>query len=146
MKWSAATLAKTYFDRRRIPLLPWRTSATARQRRCVLFCHTIKSLEVLRQGALVALLNPKITLFFAALPPQFMRSPSAPVLQALALSTMFFGVVAISDCAYVLAAAAIYPALRASPKAVGLGRYGAAIVYLFLSVCAAVAALRPGKA
>ncbi len=101
---------------------------------------------VLRQGAMVALLNPKTTLFFAAFLPQFMQPSSAPMLQALALSSIFVGVAAISDCAYVLAAAAIYPAMRASPKGVGLGRYAAAIVYFLLGVYAAVAGSRPGKA
>ena len=102
--------------------------------------------QVLRQGALVALLNPKTTLFFAAFLPQFMQPSSAPVAQALALSSIFVGVAAISDCAYVLAAAAIYPTLRASPKGIGLGGYAAAIVYFLLSVYAAVAGSRPGKA
>jgi threonine/homoserine/homoserine lactone efflux protein len=100
----------------------------------------------LRQGALVALLNPKTTLFFAAFLPQFMQSTSAPVLEALALSTIFVAVAAISDSAYVLAAAAIYPALRVSPKGIGLGRYAAAIVYFLLSVYSAAAGSRPGKA
>ena len=102
--------------------------------------------QVLRQGALVALLNPKTTLFFAAFLPQFMQPTSAPVLQALSLSAIFVGVAAISDCAYVLAAAAIYPALRASPKGVGLGRYAAALVYFLLAIYAAVAGSRPGRA
>ena len=102
--------------------------------------------KVLRQGTLVALLNPKTTLFFAAFLPQFMQPSSAPVLQALALSSIFVGVAAISDCAYVLAAAAIYPALRASPRGIGLGRYAAAIVYFLLSLYAAVAGSRPGEA
>ena len=100
----------------------------------------------LKQGALVALLNPKTTLFFAAFLPQFMQPTSAPVLQALSLSAIFVGVAAISDCAYVLAAAAIYPALRASPKRVGLGRYAAALVYFLLAIYAAVAGSRPGRA
>lgn len=102
--------------------------------------------QVLRQGTLVALLNPKTTLFFAAFLPQFMEPTSAPVLQALALSSLFVGVAAVSDCAYVLAAAAIYPALRASPNGIGLGRYAAALAYFLLSIYAAVAGSRPGRA
>jgi threonine/homoserine/homoserine lactone efflux protein len=102
--------------------------------------------QVLRQGTLVALLNPKTTLFFAAFLPQFMQPTSAPVLQALALGSIFVGLAAVSDCTYVLAAAAIYPALQASPKGIGLGRYAAALVYFLLSIYAAVAGSRPGKA
>ena len=102
--------------------------------------------QVLRQGTLVALLNPKTTLFFAAFLPQFIQPTSAPVLQALALSSIFVGVAAFSDSAYVLAAAAIYPALRAPPKGIGLGRYAAALVYFLLGIYAAVAGSRPGKA
>ncbi len=101
--------------------------------------------QVLRQGLLVALLNPKTTLFFAAFLPQFMPSPVAPVQQALALGALFVAIAAASDTAYVLLAGALAPALRASGRAAQRGRYLAAAVYLGLGVYAALAGSRPAR-
>jgi len=103
-------------------------------------------LQVLGQGFLVALLNPKTTLFFAAFLPQFMQPTTAPVLQALVLSTIFVVVAAASDAGYVLLASVLSPALRASRRSAGLGRYVAATVYFALGIYAALSGSRPGKA
>jgi len=102
--------------------------------------------QVLGQGLLVALLNPKTTLFFAAFLPQFMAPATAPILQGLALSAIFVGIAALSDSGYVLLASALAPALRASRGAVGIGRYAAAMVYFALGIYAALSGSRPGKA
>lgn len=102
--------------------------------------------QVLRQGLLVAFLNPKTTLFFAAFLPQFMQPTASPVLQALALSAIFVAVAAASDSGYVLLASALAPTLQASRRAVGLGRYLAAIVYFALGLYAAFTGSRPSKA
>jgi len=102
--------------------------------------------QVLRQGLLVALLNPKTTLFFAAFLPQFMQPTATPVLQALALSAIFVAVAAASDSGYVLLASILAPALQTSRGAVGLGRYVAAIVYFALGIYAAFSGTRPSKA
>ncbi|MFT3820601.1 MAG: LysE family translocator [Rubrivivax sp.] len=103
--------------------------------------------QVLGQGFLVALLNPKTTLFFAAFLPQFMQpTTTAPTLQALALGAIFVAVAAASDCGYVLLASALSPTLRSSRRAVSLGRYVAAAVYFALGLYAALSGSRPGKA
>jgi threonine/homoserine/homoserine lactone efflux protein len=102
--------------------------------------------QVLGQGFMVALLNPKTTLFFAAFLPQFMQPTAAPVLQALALSAMFVVLAAASDAGYVLVAAAVAPALRAARGVGGLGRYLSAAVYFALSIYAAVSGSRSPKA
>lgn len=102
--------------------------------------------RVLGQGFVVALLNPKTTLFFAAFLPQFMEPTAAPVLQALTLGTVFVAVAAASDSGYVLLASALSPALRASRRAIGIGQYASAAVYFALGLYAAVSGARPGKA
>ncbi len=102
--------------------------------------------QVLGQGFLVALLNPKTALFFAAFLPQFMQPTTAPVLQALVLGAIFVAVAAASDCGYVLLASVLAPALRASQRSAGLGRYVAATVYIALGIYAALSGARPGKA
>lgn len=102
--------------------------------------------QVLGQGFVVALLNPKTTLFFAAFLPQFMQPTAAPVLQALALGTVFVAVAAASDSGYVLLASALSPALRASRRATGIGQYASAAVYFALGLYAAVSGARAGKA
>ena len=102
--------------------------------------------QVLVQGFMVALLNPKTTLFFAAFLPQFMQPSAAPVLQALALSAVFVALAAASDAGYVLIAAAVAPALRAAPGVGGLGRYFSAAVYFALSIYAAASGSRSPKA
>lgn len=59
---------------------------------------------IFRDGFLVALLNPKTTLFFAAFLPQFM-SPGGPhAAQAMTLGTLFVAIAALTDTAYALAA------------------------------------------
>jgi threonine/homoserine/homoserine lactone efflux protein len=68
--------------------------------------------RVFRDGFIVALLNPKTTLFFAAFLPQFL-SPGAPAIaQSLFLGTFFVLMAGITDCLYVLAASSVAPALR----------------------------------
>jgi threonine/homoserine/homoserine lactone efflux protein len=101
--------------------------------------------RVLGQGFVVAVLNPKTTLFFAAFLPQFMQPAAAPVMQALALSAIFVAVAAFSDAAYVMLAAAVAPVLRAASGAATLGRYVAAAAYFALAIYAALAGSRSAK-
>src|SRR4030095_14183480 len=50
--------------------------------------------RVFRDGFLVALLNPKTTIFFAAFLPQFMSSTSPTIAQTLALALTFIVIAA----------------------------------------------------
>lgn len=75
--------------------------------------------RLFRDGLLVAMLNPKTALFFAAFLPQFMPSaiadaalPASHALQAMALGGLFVLIAACTDCAYVLLAATVGAALR----------------------------------
>lgn len=64
-------------------------------------------LPVFRDGFIVALLNPKTALFFAAFLPQFMNPEAAPMLQSVALGALFVAIAAVTDTAYVAAASSI---------------------------------------
>ncbi|RVT50056.1 LysE family translocator [Rubrivivax albus] len=85
------------------------------------------------QAFWVALLNPKTTLFFAALLPPFLdpAAPAAP--QSLALGALFVTIAAATDCGYALAAGALAPRLTRWPTA---GARVAAIVFGLLGLYA----------
>jgi threonine/homoserine/homoserine lactone efflux protein len=87
---------------------------------------------VFRDGVLVALLNPKTTLFFAAFLPQFIDPAGSAVAQSLAFGAAFVAIAACTDCAYVLAAGAIAPRL-ARGRALAAGRWVLAGAYLGLA-------------
>jgi threonine/homoserine/homoserine lactone efflux protein len=53
---------------------------------------------------LVALLNPKTALFFAAFLPQFVDPAGSPLAQSLRLSGAFVAIAVCTDTLYVLAA------------------------------------------
>lgn len=100
--------------------------------------------RVFRDGFVVALLNPKTAVFFAAFLPQFLSPDGAPVFQGLALGALFVAIAAVTDSAYVLAAGAVAPALRSS----GLRRIGQRLgggVFIGLGVYTALAGSRAGK-
>lgn len=78
--------------------------------------------HVFRDGFVVALLNPKTTLFFAAFLPQFLSPEIFPVVQSVALGAMFVAIAAFTDSVYALAAGAIAPLLTRARGARRLGR------------------------
>lgn len=68
--------------------------------------------RVFRDGFMVALLNPKTTLFFAAFLPQFMDAHGNLLMQTVALGGVFVGIACCTDVAYVLMASLVAPRLR----------------------------------
>ena len=73
---------------------------------------TIPLARLFRDGFVVALLNPKTTVFFAAFLPQFLDPAAAPMAQGLLLGAIFVAIAAVTDSAYALAAGVIAPLLR----------------------------------
>lgn len=71
----------------------------------------MKHSRIFRDGFIVALLNPKTTLFFAAFLPQFMSADAPHLTQSLALGSLFVAVAGCSDLIYVLAASLVAPRL-----------------------------------
>lgn len=67
--------------------------------------------QIFRDGLLVAALNPKTALFFAAFLPQFFVPAVATIWQSLMLGALFVLIAAITDSFYVLVAEALRPLL-----------------------------------
>jgi threonine/homoserine/homoserine lactone efflux protein len=93
--------------------------------------------RIFRDGFVVALLNPKTAVFFAAFLPQFMDAMSSTVPQAMTLGALFVAVAAATDTTYALAASSIAPALTRGNAFRSLGRYLAGSVFIGLGVLAA---------
>jgi threonine/homoserine/homoserine lactone efflux protein len=105
---------------------------------------TTERSRLFRDGFLVALLNPKTTLFFAAFLPQFLHATAAPALQSLALSAVFVLIAALTDSLYVLLAGVLAPSLRAGRVGGAGGRVLAAAVYIGLGVYTAFSQTQAG--
>lgn len=100
--------------------------------------------RVFREGAVVALLNPKTTLFFAAFLLQFIDPGRHATAQVLCLSVLFVGIAACSDLAYVLLARVLARRWRPGQGVARWGRWATAGVYIGLGAMAAASTL-PGN-
>lgn len=100
--------------------------------------------RVFRDGFVVALLNPKTTIFFAAFLPQFLSSNASPMFQGMALGSLFVAIAAVTDSAYALAAGAVASALRGSSVR-RIGRRLGGSVFIGLGIFAALAGSRGAK-
>jgi threonine/homoserine/homoserine lactone efflux protein len=79
--------------------------------------------RIFRDGFVVALLNPKTAVFFAAFLPQFMSAGSPAIGQSLTLGFVFVAIAAVSDTAYALGAGALAPVLTRARGVRAVGRY-----------------------
>ena len=98
--------------------------------------------RVLREGFVVALLNPKTALFFAAFLPQFIDPAASAAWQGALFGAAFVAIAACTDTAYVLAAGAAAPMLGTLKRASALGRFATAAVYIGLGLFTAVSGSR----
>lgn len=95
--------------------------------------------RIFRDGFLVALLNPKTAIFFAAFLPQFLGQ-AASAGQGVLLGALFVAIAACTDGLYVLAAALFAQRFAgAMGRAAGAGRYASATTFIGLGVWTAVA-------
>ena len=101
--------------------------------------------RIFRDGFLVALLNPKTALFFAAFLPQFMVPGASALLQSLCLGAAFVLIAACTDLAYVLAAGVAAPAMARLQGGAALGRWATAAVFIGLGVFTAASGSRSPK-
>jgi threonine/homoserine/homoserine lactone efflux protein len=101
--------------------------------------------RVLSDGFVVALLNPKTALFFAALLPQFISPSGPPLWQSLALGCVFVLVAMCTDTTYVLTAAAFSKTIIQRAGERPYGRYVTAATLIGLGAYAALAGPRPAK-
>lgn len=100
--------------------------------------------RIFRDGFLVALLNPKTALFFAAFLPQFMIPGASPWLQSVGFGAAFVLIAACTDLAYVLAASVAAPTM-ARLRPCGAGRWATAAVFIGLGVFTAASGSRSAK-
>jgi threonine/homoserine/homoserine lactone efflux protein len=77
--------------------------------------------RVFTDGFVVALLNPKTAIFFAAFLPQFMNPHGAVLPQSLLLGALFVAVAASTDLLYVLGASVLAPRLQ---RGIAQARWG----------------------
>lgn len=98
--------------------------------------------RVFRDGFVVALFNPKTTLFYAAFLPQFVTGSASPMLQSMLLASIFVAIAAATDAAYVLAAGWVIGRLGRTGT---LGRVGHALGgTLFVGLGLYAAGMRDG--
>jgi threonine/homoserine/homoserine lactone efflux protein len=98
-----------------------------------------------RHGVLVALLNPKTTVFFAAFLPQFLTPGAPPMLQSIALGSLFVAIAAVTDSIYALAAGELAAALAPARGLRRLGRRLGGGVFIGLGAFTAVTGSRGSK-
>jgi threonine/homoserine/homoserine lactone efflux protein len=101
--------------------------------------------KIFRDGFLVALLNPKTAIFFAAFLPQFMTTATPSIAQTLALAITFIGVAAVSDSLYALAAGSVGPSLAKTGGLRSLGRYFSATMFFGLAAFTMFSGTRASK-
>lgn len=95
------------------------------------------SATLVRDGFVVALLNPKTAVFFAAFLPQFLGPDARGEWLTVALAATFVLIAATTDSIYVLAAAAVAPRLRGEPSRRAM-RWLPAATYFGLAFVAAL--------
>ena len=98
--------------------------------------------RILRDGFMVALLNPKTSLFFAAFLPQFIDPAQSAALQSVWLGVVFVAIAACTDMVYVATAGWVAPTLGRQAIAAQLGRWFAAAIYIGLGVFTALSGSR----
>ncbi len=101
--------------------------------------------RIFRQGIVVNLLNPKLSLFFLAFLPQFVDpSRGSAAVQSLVLGGMFAGLALCSDSTYALLSGSAAGLLRGSAGFRKAQRWLAGGVYLGLGLIAALSGLGKG--
>ncbi len=99
-------------------------------------------MSAFRDAFLVALLNPKTALFFAAFLPQFVDPGAAPLAQSIFLGSVFVLIAACTDTLYVLAAGALGSKIAGLGGRHSCGRYITAISFIALGIYVACSGSR----
>jgi len=102
----------------------------------------VSRLRVFREGFIVALLNPKTALFFAAFLPQFMGPQSASISRSVALGALFVCVAALTDSLYALAGGFLAHKLEAAHGARKFGGYLGGMAFIGLGLFTALTGTR----
>jgi threonine/homoserine/homoserine lactone efflux protein len=97
---------------------------------------------IFRDASVVAMLNPKTALFFAAFLPQFMSPGSSAVVQGAVLGGMFVLVAMLTDSLYVLAASLAASRVGSTGRGKRFGRYATAATFIGLGLFTAASGSR----
>jgi threonine/homoserine/homoserine lactone efflux protein len=95
-----------------------------------------------RDGFVVALLNPKTALFFAAFLPQFVNHGASPLAQSLVFGCVFVCIAMCTDSIYVLTAATLGVRIRQRSARRPFGKYVTAATLVGLGAYAAFTSRR----
>jgi threonine/homoserine/homoserine lactone efflux protein len=101
--------------------------------------------RIFREGFIVALLNPKTALFFAAFLPQFIHAGASAALQSAALGTIFVLVAATTDSAYVLAADLAASSVAGTRRSGTIARWVTAATFIALGIFTAASGSRTAR-
>ncbi|MCI0504549.1 MAG: LysE family translocator [Gammaproteobacteria bacterium] len=101
--------------------------------------------RIFREGYIVALLNPKTTVFFAAFLPQCLSPEAPPLYQTMAFGSLFAAIAAATDSVYALAAGAVAPVLARARDARRAGRYLGGSTFIGLGIFTILAGARSAK-
>jgi len=121
-----------------------KTILASKQESSALRFDEINLVRIFRDGFVVALLNPKTTIFFAAFLPQFMNPGSSSIAQNILLGAIFVAIAATTDTAYALTASKAAPTLARLRGVQSFGRYLTAGAFIGLGIFTA-AGSRGGK-
>ena len=101
--------------------------------------------RIFRDGFLVALLNPKVAIFFAAFLPQFINPAASAIGQSVLFGAAFVLIAASTDIIYVFAADTIGPSFKALKRGRAVGRYATASAFIGLGIFTAASGSRAAK-
>ncbi len=101
--------------------------------------------RIARDGFVVALLNPKTALFFAAFLPQFIDQAGSTAMQGALLGLAFVAIAGITDTAYVLAANLAGARIGRGIRFAAIGRYLAAATFFALGLFTAATGTRSAR-
>jgi threonine/homoserine/homoserine lactone efflux protein len=118
-----------------------RAPRTSAVRAGVTVLPAVAKRRIFADGFVVALLNPKTALFFAAFLPQFLPEGSGPR-QSIALGGIFVLVAASTDSCYALASGAVGPWLQRGSALRKAGRYVSGAAFIGLGLLAALTGQR----
>jgi threonine/homoserine/homoserine lactone efflux protein len=142
---STAFLVVKYAGAAYLVYLGFRAFRTPLQEVAPTQLQTESSRRIFRDGFVVALLNPKTAVFFAAFLPQFMNTNASPVLQSVTLGSLFVMIAALTDTAYALGAGAVAPLLSRMRSANFYGRLLTGGAFICLGLFTAFAGSRSAK-
>lgn len=107
--------------------------------------RALRPWAVFRDGVIVALLNPKTAVFFAAFLPQFMSPGAAPLLQSVVLGALFVAIAAVTDTGYACAAGSVAPMLQRAGGVRSCGRYLSGGAFIGLGLFTALSGSRAAR-